>query len=73
VEIQENDHELVKELFKIWDNLHNLFGDTNVVHVVTRDENTGYKIEQVIDGETVAGVLEYAQYNAKKLVYFHTS
>ncbi len=43
MEIQENDHELVKELFKIWDNLHNLFGDTNVVHVVTRDETQDIK------------------------------
>lgn len=47
--------------------LHNLFGDTNVVHVVT-DGETGYKIDQVIDGESVAEVLDYAQYNAKKLV-----
>jgi len=42
------------------------FGDTNVVHVFAGE--TGYKIDQVIDGESVAEVLEYAQYNAKKLV-----
>ncbi len=46
--------------------LHNLFGDTNAVHVSV-DEN-GYKIDQVIDGETVAEVLEYVQYNSKKMV-----
>jgi len=59
---------LVGAYQEILGDLHNLFGDTNVVHVVTTDDNTGYKIEQVIDGETVAEVLEYAQYNAKKLV-----
>ncbi len=51
---------------EILGDLHNLFGDTNVVHVTMRD--TGYNIEQIIDGETVAEVLDYAQYNAKKLV-----
>ena len=46
--------------------LHNLFGDTNVVHISTTEN--GYKIDQTIDGESVAEVLEYAQYNSKKLV-----
>ena len=46
--------------------LHNLFGDTNVVHISTTE--TGYSIDQTIDGESVAEVLEYAQYNSKKLV-----
>ena len=45
--------------------MHNLFGDTNAVHInVGRD---GYEIEQVIDGETVAEVLDYVQYSSKKL------
>ena len=57
---------LVGAYQEILGDLHNLFGDTNVVHVSTSD--TGYKIEQIIDGETVEDVLEYAQYNAKKLV-----
>jgi arginine decarboxylase len=46
--------------------LHNLFGDTNVVHISTGE--SGYTIDQTIDGESVAEVLEYAQYNSKKLV-----
>ena len=46
--------------------LHNLFGDTNAVHVSINDD--GYKIDQVIDGETVAEVLDYVQYNPKKMV-----
>ena len=57
---------LVGAYQEILGDLHNLFGDTNAVHVAV-DEN-GYKIEQMIDGETVAEVLDYAQYNAKKLV-----
>ena len=46
--------------------MHNLFGDTNAVHISVDKEN--YTIEQVIDGETVADVLEYVQYDPKKLV-----
>ena len=57
---------LVGAYQEILGDLHNLFGDTNVVHVSTGEN--GYKIDQVIDGESVAEVLEYAQYNPKKLV-----
>jgi arginine decarboxylase len=47
--------------------MHNLFGDTNAVHISIND-NGGYDIDQIIDGETVADVLEYVQYEPKKLV-----
>lgn len=57
---------LVGAYQEILGDLHNLYGDTNAVHVVA-DEDT-YKIVQVIDGETVAEVLDYVQYDAKKLV-----
>jgi arginine decarboxylase len=57
---------LVGAYQEILGDLHNLFGDTNAVHVSV-DEN-GYKIDQVIDGETVAEVLDYVGYNSKKLV-----
>ena len=57
---------LVGAYQEILGDLHNLFGDTNVVHVTV--DKKGYKIEQIIDGETVAEVLEYTQYNSKKLV-----
>ena len=57
---------LVGAYQEILGDLHNLFGDTNVVHITTNEN--GYNIEQIIDGETVAEVLDYAQYNAKKLV-----
>ncbi|MBQ7989152.1 MAG: biosynthetic arginine decarboxylase [Bacteroidaceae bacterium] len=57
---------LVGAYQEILGNMHNLFGDTNAVHISVDDE--GYTIEQVIDGETVADVLEYVQYDPKKLV-----
>ena len=57
---------LVGAYQEILGDLHNLFGDTNAVHVKVDDE--GYKIDQVIDGETVAEVLDYVQYDSKKLV-----
>jgi arginine decarboxylase len=57
---------LVGAYQEILGDLHNLFGDTNAVHIVMTDE--GYEIEKLIDGETVAEVLEYVQYNPKKLV-----
>jgi arginine decarboxylase len=57
---------LVGAYQEILGDLHNLFGDTNAVHVSV-DEN-GYYIDKIIDGETVAEVLDYVQYNSKKLV-----
>lgn len=57
---------LVGAYQEILGNMHNLFGDTNAVHV-TVDEND-YSIDKTIDGETVADVLEYVQYDPKKLV-----
>ncbi|MGB9772131.1 MAG: biosynthetic arginine decarboxylase [Candidatus Kapaibacteriota bacterium] len=57
---------LVGAYQEILGDLHNLFGDTNAVHVVVEDDS--YKIVQVIDGETVAEVLDYVQYDAKRLV-----
>ena len=57
---------LVGAYQEILGNMHNLFGDTNAVHICV-DKDT-YNIEQFIDGETVADVLEYVQYDPKKLV-----
>jgi arginine decarboxylase len=58
---------LVGAYQEILGDLHNLFGDTNAVHVVC-DGKGGYTLEQVIDGESVADVLEYVQFSPKKLV-----
>jgi arginine decarboxylase len=57
---------LVGAYQEILGDLHNLFGDTNAVHVSVTDD--GYEINQIIDGETVAEVLDYVQFDAKKMV-----
>ena len=57
---------LVGAYQEILGDMHNLFGDTNAVHVSVNEK--GYNIEQIIDGETVAEVLDYVKYNPKKLV-----
>ena len=51
---------------EILGDMHNLFGDTNAVHVSMKDGH--YHIDQIFDGETVEEVLDYVQYNPKKLV-----
>ena len=58
---------LVGAYQEILGNMHNLFGDTNAVHISVTDDG-GYSIDQLIDGETVAEVLDYVQYDPKKLV-----
>ena len=57
---------LVGAYQEILGDLHNLFGDTTAVHICVKDGH--YSIEQIIDGETVAEVLDYVQYNPRKLV-----
>ena len=57
---------LVGAYQEILGDMHNLFGDTTAVHITMEDGH--YHIDNVIDGETVAEVLDYVQYNPKKLV-----
>ena len=57
---------LVGAYQEILGDMHNLFGDTNAVHISVNKD--GYDIEQIIDGEPVADVLDYVEYNTKKLV-----
>jgi len=57
---------LVGAYQEILGDLHNLFGDTNVVHVSVNGDT--YHIDQVIDGETIADVLDYVQYDPKQMV-----
>ncbi|MGA2034695.1 MAG: biosynthetic arginine decarboxylase [Thermoguttaceae bacterium] len=47
--------------------LHNLFGDTNAVHVST-DGNCNLVVEAVINGDTVREVLRYMQFDPDVLV-----
>ena len=58
---------LVGAYQEILGDLHNLFGDTNTVHVAL-DPEDDYRIEGVISGDTVADVLRYVRYNRDDLV-----
>ena len=51
---------------EIMGNLHNLFGDTNTVHI--RLTPTGYEIEHVVKGDTMKQVLSYVQYSSDDLL-----
>jgi arginine decarboxylase-like protein len=58
---------LVGAYQEILGDLHNLFGDTNAIHVAM-DEDNGYRIERVIEGDSVAEVLSYVQYDKQELI-----
>ena len=47
-------------------NLHNLFGDTNAVHIKLTPK--GYKIEHVVKGDTMKEVLGYVQYDIEDMI-----
>jgi arginine decarboxylase len=51
---------------EIMGNLHNLFGDTNAVHIKLTPK--GYQIEHVVKGDTMKEVVGYVQYDAEDLV-----
>ena len=51
---------------EIMGNLHNLFGDTNAVHIHLTPK--GYQIEHVVKGDTVTEVLGYVQYDSEDLI-----
>lgn len=51
---------------EIMGNLHNLFGDTNAVHIKLAAK--GYTIEHVVKGDTMAEVLGYVQYDTETLL-----
>jgi arginine decarboxylase len=51
---------------EILGDLHNLFGDTNAVHV-SLDDDGEINLDAVIKGDTVREVLHYVQYSADEL------
>ena len=53
---------------EILGDLHNLFGDTNQVHVSVAEGGMGYRIDHVVEGNTVMEVLEYVSYDRKRLL-----
>jgi arginine decarboxylase len=57
---------LVGAYQEILGDLHNLFGDTDAVHV--RIDGDDYRVNHVVEGDSVAEVLSYVQYNKEDLV-----
>ncbi len=51
---------------EILGDLHNLFGDTDAVHV--KLEGDDYTVQHVVEGDSVAEVLSYVQYNKEDMV-----
>ena len=51
---------------EILGDLHNLFGDTNCVHVQLGRE--GYHVAHVVKGDSITEVLHYVQYNPESMV-----
>jgi len=51
---------------EILGDLHNLFGDTDAVHV--RVQGDDYGVEHVVEGDSVAEVLSYVQYSKDDLM-----
>lgn len=57
---------LVGAYQEILGDLHNLFGDTDAVHISVSE--AGYSVDEVVEGDTVTEVLSYVQYNRHELV-----
>ena len=51
---------------EILGDLHNLFGDTDAVHVRLDDEG-GYSVKHLVEGDSVNEVLAYVQYDRRSL------
>jgi len=58
---------LVGAYQEILGDLHNLFGDTDAVHV-RLEEGGEYSVDHVVEGEDVADVLQYVQYERRPLI-----
>jgi len=58
---------LVGAYQEILGDLHNLFGDTDAVHV-RLDEDGSYNVHHVVEGDAVDEVLSYVQYDKRELI-----
>jgi arginine decarboxylase len=52
---------------EILGDLHNLFGDTDTVHITINDKGA-YTVDHVLQGDTVTEVLSYLDYNRSELI-----
>ncbi|MES2856326.1 MAG: biosynthetic arginine decarboxylase, partial [Bdellovibrionota bacterium] len=57
---------LVGAYQEILGDLHNLFGDTDAVHITLT--SSGYTVDHVVEGDTVTEVLSYVQYHRPELI-----
>lgn len=57
---------LVGAYQEILGDLHNLFGDTDAVHITIT--SSGYTVDHVVEGDTVTEVLSYVQYQRPELI-----
>jgi len=53
---------------EILGDLHNLFGDTNAVHLRLSRDGQGYEITDLVHGDTTTEVLNYVQFDAQALI-----
>jgi arginine decarboxylase len=53
---------------EILGDLHNLFGDTNAVHLRLAEDGSSYEIDDLVHGDTITEVLNYVQFDAQTLV-----
>ncbi|MNK68777.1 Biosynthetic arginine decarboxylase [compost metagenome] len=53
---------------EILGDLHNLFGDTNAVHVHLTDTPEGYHLEHVVRGDSISEALRYVEYRPEGMV-----
>ncbi|MFT5127646.1 MAG: arginine decarboxylase [Rhodothermales bacterium] len=58
---------LVGAYQEVLGDLHNLFGDTNAVHV-SLDRSGSYRVHDVIRGDSATDVLRYMQYDPRRLI-----
>jgi len=57
---------LVGAYQEILGGMHNLFGDTNIVHVDVDDDGT-FEVTHIVEGDTISEVLDYVEYDADAL------
>lgn len=52
---------------EILGDLHNLFGDTNAVHIHVRGDQD-YSLEHLVEADSISEVLEYVEFNKKQIL-----
>jgi arginine decarboxylase len=66
-DLHKDEDYLIGAYQEILGDMHNLFGDTNAVHV-TFNKKTGYQIDTVINGDVTWESLKYAQYKGPEIL-----